>query len=104
MSGVPRKWAICPDCNQPMEPGAGCDMTHFKLANGEIVARVPHDDPHDDEGDCHDCNVLPGQYHHFGCDWESCPICGRQAAGCECLNGAKPICGGGDIGEGDHDT
>lgn len=25
---------------------------------------------------CHDCNVLPGYFHHPGCDVEECPRCG----------------------------
>jgi hypothetical protein len=31
---------------------------------------------------CHDCNVLPGQYHHDGCDWAECPNCRHQLLMC----------------------
>lgn len=30
---------------------------------------------------CHDCDVLPGGYHHRGCDMEECPACKRQLIG-----------------------
>jgi hypothetical protein len=33
---------------------------------------------------CHDCGVLPGGYHHFGCDVEECPKCNGQLIGCNC--------------------
>jgi len=36
-----------------------------------------------DQYPCHDCGATKGQYHTFGCDVERCPICGRQAIGCE---------------------
>lgn len=33
---------------------------------------------------CHNCLVEHGQLHKEGCDWEICPICGRQLLTCEC--------------------
>jgi hypothetical protein len=33
---------------------------------------------------CHDCSVGRGAFHHFGCDVEECPTCGRQLLGCDC--------------------
>jgi hypothetical protein len=33
---------------------------------------------------CHDCDALPGHYHHPGCDMEECPRCHKQLIGCDC--------------------
>lgn len=33
---------------------------------------------------CHDCNVLEGEIHGYGCDMERCPFCGRQLITCAC--------------------
>jgi hypothetical protein len=33
---------------------------------------------------CHDCNVVLGGFHGFGCDMERCPHDGSQALTCEC--------------------
>lgn len=35
-------------------------------------------------GTCPDCAVNPGEYHTFGCDIETCPICGWQLLSCNC--------------------
>lgn len=37
---------------------------------------------------CHDCMVLPGQFHVPGCDAEECPACGGQSISCGCVHEA----------------
>lgn len=33
---------------------------------------------------CGDCTVQQNETHLDGCDWEMCPICGRQLLSCDC--------------------
>ena len=37
---------------------------------------------------CMDCGVMPGGFHHPGCDCETCPICGGRVMGA-CQHGCK---------------
>ena len=50
--------------------------------------RVRYGEEADDWGadghPCHDCRVIKGQFHVFGCDVERCPVCGGRLIGCEC--------------------
>ena len=41
---------------------------------------------------CHDCNVLSGGNHHFGCATERCPRCQDQLISCGCLDGKVITC------------
>lgn len=36
------------------------------------------------EAPCHDCSVVPGQLHAYGCDSERCPRCSGQLLSCDC--------------------
>jgi len=33
---------------------------------------------------CHDCDIIEGQIHEYGCDMEMCPFCGGQLIVCGC--------------------
>ncbi len=73
-----------------MIPNNGCLFSHIEL-NGKRYKRIKSGDAGDyaynDGRDniCHDCNVGVGQYHHFGCDLERCPICREQLISCDCF-------------------
>ena len=34
---------------------------------------------------CHDCGVLEGEIHHYGCNMEKYPFCGNQLIVCQCI-------------------
>ncbi len=39
---------------------------------------------HDKNKRCHDCGIVNGNTHHYGCDMEQCPRCKEQLIGCNC--------------------
>ncbi len=58
------------------------------LIRGSTYERVRYGSEHDDWGadrhGCHDCRVIKGQIHVWGCDGEECPKCGGQLISCDC--------------------
>ena len=61
-----------------MESGSGCTLARYSDRE-----RVRYGDEVDDWGavarePCHDCAVLPGQFHHLNCDLGRCRDCGGQ--------------------------
>jgi hypothetical protein len=77
---------ICDLCDQEMEEAASCNVGVLHLA-GEPYPVFPHGSdrgwgPTKDR--CGDCNVLPGGYHHVGCDIQVCPRCRGQLITCDC--------------------
>jgi len=83
------EYAVCGDCNQVMAPGNGCSALKIRI-KGKIYNRIKAGSvldlfPEMKKGDvCHDCNVTVGQYHHYYCDMEGCPVCHGQFFICGC--------------------
>jgi hypothetical protein len=94
--------AVCKYCELEMRTADGCVKLPVKTIDGEYEP-IPYGSEQNrppahpgvqhhgvvlgDPSRCHDCLVLPGHYHHVGCDWEECPRCHGQYIGCEC----KPV-------------
>ncbi len=75
--------AVCPDCKKNMSAAStvACTFPYVRV-NGKVYRR--NTSYHDVNARCHDCNVVNGNIHHFGCDIERCPACERQLIACNC--------------------
>ena len=71
----------CKDCKQEMLNADSCTLDEIKI-NGTWYKR--NTSYHDVNDRCHDCNIINGNIHHFGCDIERCPECGKQIISCKC--------------------
>jgi hypothetical protein len=87
--GMAGELAICEACGQRMVIGASCVDGTITVA-GVAYRRVPASDFEAGRGGCHDCGVGPRQFHHTGCDMESCPRCRGQLLGCSCIGDTDP--------------
>ena len=82
--------AICEYCDQEMNGASGCVAIRFRFVDDEDdYEPIKYGDEADDWDaksgrSCRDCDCLPGNYHHAGCDVERCPRCSGQAIGCDC--------------------
>ena len=80
--------AICVDCGREMLEAAGCTLEALSLDEVPYRRRRwghEHRWPRT-RGRCGDCNVLPDQLHHLGCNIEECPVCNHQLITCGCLD------------------
>ncbi len=75
--------AICNDCKKDMshENTITCSFTRIQIGGKKYNRNIEY---HDFNDRCHDCNIVNGNYHHFGCDMERCPVCDDQIICCDC--------------------
>lgn len=79
---------VCNTCKRDMATAKGC-FKHGYLHDGKVIPAIKNGGVGDwGEGQpdcvCHDCNAKHGEYHHYGCDAERCPVCGGQLISCDC--------------------
>ena len=76
----------CNYCKKDMsnEKTGSCVFSKVKIDGKEYERNVKY---HDVNNRCHDCNIVNGKIHHFGCDMERCPKCKEQFVCCDCNNG-----------------
>ena len=76
--------AVCEYCKQEMTKADSCVVVHLPIDGRNWLPEPFFAEYGEDR--CGDCNVLPGGYHHPGCDREQCPKCNGQLISCDCLD------------------
>lgn len=79
--------SICKLCGQEMLEANGCTCGKIRY-NEKIYDRIRFGEEFDmyagavsEEERCPDCGAKAGEFHHFGCDVENCPVCHGQMLG-----------------------
>lgn len=77
--------AICDWCEHEMTMAESCNVKALHR-NGVPTAMIRwgRERGWKASARCGDCGVLPGRYHHPGCDVQQCPVCRGQMIGCGC--------------------
>jgi hypothetical protein len=71
--------AICNDCKQEMREAKSCILPDVEIEGKWYKRNIQY---HDINIKCHDCGIVNGNIHHFGCDMERCPVCKGQLISC----------------------
>lgn len=85
--------SICPDCKQNRIASRGCSLAYvvidkekYKRVTGEYEKgkAFSKDVILNEEKRCLDCGAFEGNVHHFGCEYELCPIHKTFFITCDC--------------------
>ena len=79
MSAYDAAMAVCRYCHDEMVGSTSCTGELVHVKRGDFPPVPYGSEPGRNETHrCHDCDALPGGFHHRGCDMEICPACGEQ--------------------------
>ncbi len=77
--------AICSWCDREMTTAESCSVEVLHDSGRPVpMVRWGKERGWTARGRCDDCGVMPGRFHHLGCDVQSCPRCGGQMLTCGC--------------------
>ncbi len=79
--------AKCQDCQQEMGDSKTESCLYDVISIDDVFYHRSTSHFEEPGGRCTDCEIVHGKFHHWGCDVERCPKCGRQLISCGCVNG-----------------
>jgi hypothetical protein len=77
--------AVCEWCGGEMRSARSCGVDALHVQGSPVTTiRWGEERGWQATARCGDCGVLPGGFHHLGCDLQQCPMCSGQLLSCGC--------------------